>query len=462
MASAATGPSRTMGDSGAGLRIAVVGAGASGLGAAFALQRAGHSVELIERDAVLGGRFGVGMLGDRPVMFGGKNIGRRYTMLRAFTAAMGHNPWQPFGINASRLKNGKILTLDSARRGRTLATLREFGSPRDLLRLVGLAARVRSDEQHRFLGARPFAKLSRTHDHAPLSSHFGSELTRLLLRPVTVRMNGTEPDEMYLGTLNTNLGSLMDTYDQLQFGIQPALEAFAETVDVQLGATVEGVLTRADGTVTGLRVAHDGAPAREQLYDGVVLATPAFATAGIVRDLHAGLADRLDGVRYAPSTVCLVEYARPLFTPHVRALSLDDGGPCSNAGSYGTEDRHIVRYTFSGRPAGREEPSPDTLAGWVDTAEATLARSLEMRPSERVRTATRHWSAAYSAYVPFIGDFLAGVRGAVGAIAGLELAGDYLKGVAIESCFRSGSEAATRLTEQLGGASVPPAVAVAA
>lgn len=436
------------------LRVAVVGAGASGLGAAFQLHRSGHSVELIERDTVLGGRFGVGQLGDRPVMFGGKNIGRRYTMLRAFTAAMGRNPWEPFGINASRLKAGKVLTLDSSRRGRTLKTLREFGSPRDLARLLGLAARVRSDEQHRFLGAPPFAALSRKRDHAPLSAHFGSDLTRLLLRPLTVRMNGTEPEEMYLGTLNTNLGSLMDTYDQLQFGIQPVLDAFAETVDVRLGTTVEGLVVR-DGAVTGLRLVDGDGAVVERSYDGVVLATPAYAAAEILRATQSGLADRLDRVRYAPSTVCLVEYSRPLFTPDVRALSLDDGGPCSNAGSYGKEDRHIVRYTFSGRPAGRQEPSAGTLAEWVDAAEATVARSLAIRPGERIRTASRHWPAAYSAYVPFIGEFLADVRARVATTHALELAGDYLKGVAIESCFRSGIEAASRLAEQVGGASLP-------
>jgi protoporphyrinogen/coproporphyrinogen III oxidase len=435
--------------------VAVVGAGAAGLAAAFQLERSGHRVELIERDTVLGGRFGVGTLGDRPVMFGGKNIGRRYTSLRAFAAAMGHNPWEPFGINASRVKDGKVLTLDSSRRGRSLAALREVGSPRDLMRLVPLAARILANEQNRYLGAPPFAAVARKHDHAPLSAHFGPEMTRLLLRPITVRMNGTEPDQMYLGTINTNLASLMDTYDQLQHGIQPALEAFAERVSVRFGVNVEG-LTTSSGAITGLRAAHDGGPVQEESYDGVVLATPAYATADIVRDTRAHLAERLDCVRYAPSTVVLVEYDRPLFTPQVRALSLDDGGPCSNAGSYGMEDRHIVRYTFSGRPAGLEEPSAESLAGWVDAAEETLAQCLSITPGERVRTASRHWRAAYCAYVPFVGDFLTDVHAATAGMPGLELAGDYLKGVALEACFRSGTEAGVRLAAQFGEASATP------
>jgi protoporphyrinogen/coproporphyrinogen III oxidase len=431
-------------------RIAVVGGGISGLSTAFRLDRAGHTVELIERADTLGGRFGVGKLGARDVMFGGKNIGRQYSSFREFTSAFGNPAYEPFGINASRLKDGQLYTVDSSRRGSSLRNLLRAGAPTDLLRLVRLALRIRSEESNRFLGSEFFTKLANRKDNAPLSAHFGPELTRYLLRPMTVRMNGAEPDEVYLGTFGTNLSLLMDTYDQLEEGIQPVLDAVAQRLDVRLDAQVEGLVLQ-DGRVTGLRVAEGDSPAVERHYDGVVLATPAQPAAEIVSATHPALGKRLREVRYFPSTVVLVEYDRPFFSPDVRALAMDDG-PCSNAGAYGKEDRHIVRYTFSGRQ-GRTTGTPEQVDAWVDETEALVSRHLGIKPGARVRSLTRHWDAAYCAYLPFHGEFLSEVLGAAADTEGLELAGDYLKGASIEACSRSGAEAAARMSSHLARAS---------
>lgn len=431
---------------GKGRRIAVVGGGISGLSAAIRLESSGHHVDLIERDEALGGRFGVAKLGDRPVMMGGKNIGRRYRAFRSFVAALGDYEWEPFGISQSTMKDGEVLTLDSSRRGKSLDNIRRMGSVRDLARMATMAARIRVDESNRFLGSKYFTQLSRRHDHAPLSAHFGEVLTKTLLRPMTVRMNGAEPDEVYLGTFGTNLALLMDTYDQLSSGIQPVLDAIAQRVTVRLNTQVDSVVMR-DGEVVGLRVAVGGKPSEELPYDGVVIAAPAYATAEILSAEQPTLSKQLAEVRYCPTRVVLVEYDRPVFTPEVRALAMNDGGPCSNAGAYGKQDRHIVRYTFSGRN-GRSSfnPSSDRLDEWVGSTEERLTRYLGVGRAKRVRMVSRSWSAGYCAYVPFHGEFLARVRADLAELPGLELAGDYLWGVSIEACTRSGNDAAERLS----------------
>jgi oxygen-dependent protoporphyrinogen oxidase len=444
-----------LGGSGGEQRVAVVGSGPSGLAAAFHLERSGCQVDLIEREPVLGGRFGVGKLGDRPVMMGGKNIGKLYTSFRGFTASLGRPPWEPFGINASRVKDDRVYTLDSSRRGRSAMNFLRSGHPRDVARFASLLLRVRRDERNKFLGSPYFSELARRSDHAPLSGHFGPYMTKYLLRPMVIRMNGAEPDEVYLGTFGTNLALLMDTYDQLTGSIQPVLERFSERVNVRLGTQVEGLVTRS-GTVTGLRTSVDGGESEEQGYDGVVLATPAYATAAILRSTHAELSGRLEEVRYFPSTVVLVEYDRPVFTPEVRSLSMDDG-PCTNAGSYGMNDRYIVRYTFSGSHARTPDPPEAQIAAWVDEAEAKLARYVPgAGRALRVRDVTKHWPAAYSAYLPFHGEFLANVRRAVAGQPGLELAGDYIRGVSIEACFRSGTDAGVALASSLGAGRPAP------
>ncbi|WP_431771533.1 protoporphyrinogen/coproporphyrinogen oxidase [Streptomyces cucumeris] len=431
-------------------RVAVVGSGISGLAAALRLERNGYDVDLLEADDTLGGRFGVGRLGDRQIMAGGKNIGRRYTAFRAFTAELGADSYESFGYNASRIKDGEVLTLDSERRSQTLKNIRKMGSNRDFARMAAMAARIRMDDTNRFLGSHYFTRLSRAHDHAPLSAYFGPQMTDMLVRPMVIRNNGAEPDEVYPGTFGTNLAMLMDHYDQLGGGIQPALDAISKRVSVRLGARVEGLVVRA-GRLTGLRVSDHGAPAEERSYDGVVLATPAYATAEIVRSERPSLSRRLKDVRYFPSTVVIVEYDQPMFTREVRALAMDDG-PCSNAGSYGMEERHIVRYTYSGRQGRLIDPSPERIDELTSQTEEKLRTYLGAPRARRVHTTVKHWNAAYTGYLPFHADFLREVRESVATLPGLELAGDYIQGVCIEACCRSGNAAGSRLAAHLSGA----------
>ena len=193
---------------------------------------------------------------------------------------------------------------------------------------------------------------------------------------------------------------------------------------------MEQLITR-DGRAVGLGFSEAGGPVTEHYYDGIVLAAPAHATAEIVKSDLPGLSDLLSEVRYFPASVVLVEYDRPVFGSEVRAIVLD-GGPCSNAGVYGIHDLNIVRYTFSGKHA-RPTPTDAVLDEWIDDAEREITGLLGVEHVERVNIVKRIWDAAYCAYVPFHGTFLAQVRTEVAATPGLELAGDYLRGAPLEA-----------------------------
>jgi oxygen-dependent protoporphyrinogen oxidase len=264
---------------------------------------------------------------------------------------------------------------------------------------------------------------------------------------MTVRMNGAEPDEVYLGTFGTNLALMLDTYEQLDLGVQPAMEAVGRRIPVRLGTEVKGLVFK-EGRVAGLRLSERGGPATDSDYDGVVIATPAWSASAILEADHPDLARRLTGVRYFPSTVALVQYDRPVFSPQIRALAMDEG-PCSNAGAYGMQDRHIVRYTFSGRQGRRVQPTEEQLKGWIGETEERLIRYLGVGRAQREVSLVHHWDRAYSAYLPHHGDFLGDVRAAVAHLPGLELAGDYLWGVSLEACSRSGLAAGERMSQYL-------------
>ena len=427
-------------------KLAVVGGGVAGIGAAYRLHTAGYQVDLIERDDVLGGRFGVDRLGDRPVMMGGKNIGRSYTQLRAFLAALEVDEFEYFGVNTSRIINGNLITFDST--NNKLDLIRKFakmGTTADLAKLLWLMIKVRRNESNRFLGSETFSKVGAKRDHKPLTAYFGPELVNNMFRPLTVRLNGAEPDEMYLGNFGVNLG-LAGAFDQLTGGIQPALDSLSECVSVQLNSHVHGLIIR-DGRVQGLNISQNGGAPQQVAYDGVVVATPAYAAAEITKPALPTLSDLLMDVRYFPAAVAVIEYDRPVFDNVVRAIAVD-AGHCSNAGVYGVNDLNIVRYTFSGR-AARPMPSADALESWIDDAEKLIKQLLGIGELSRINVRTRIWPAAYCAYLPFYGEFLSKVRTEVASVPGIELAGDYLRGAPLEACFRSGQEAAQRVMADL-------------
>ncbi|MFD0363631.1 FAD-dependent oxidoreductase [Nocardia sp. GCM10030253] len=433
-----------------GSRLAVVGAGIAGMAAALRLHKAGYEVELIEQMDVIGGRFGLDRLGERTVMTGGKNLGRKYSALRGFLAELGATDYEEFGINTSRVFDGKLMTLDSKQSGwDKMRRLRRLAPLPDLLKLAYLGFLVRRAEENRFLGSAAFVRIAARNDDKPLSAHFGARIVRNMFRPMNVRMNGAEPDEVYLGTFGTNLSMIMDTYDQLTEGIAPVTDQLSKLVHVRTGARVEQVIT-GDGEVIGLGISDNGGPVIENRYDGVILASPAYATAEIVKSGLPTLSELLMEVTYFPAAVVLVEYDRPVFDAEVRAIVLDDG-PCSNAGVYGINDLHIVRYTFSGRLA-RPTPTDDVLDAWIDEAERRITGLLGVDHVERVNVCKRIWDAAYCAYVPFHGEFLSKVHAEVAATPGLELAGDYLRGAPLEAACRSGIEAAEMLLAQLPAA----------
>lgn len=442
-------------------RIGVVGGGLSGMAAAWMLDRAGFDVELIERDPHVGGRSQSGALGERSVTFGGKNIGHRYSLFREFTAAMGDNPYEPFGINASPVIDGEVRTFDGNRRVRSFGRFARDARPQDILRVAPLAARVARAEQHRFLGSDYFAAVGRRHDHRPLSTWFSERFASTVLRAITVRMNGAEPDEVWLGNFGSNLGMLLDSYDQLTHGVARVAEQFEARYRVRTDTEVTELVWDAEGAARGVMVRAPGGEELRLDYDGIVLALPAGAAARLVRGRDPLLSAHLAEVRYCPGAVALVEYDRSVFSRAVRGLAFPAGSPLSNAGAYGVEDRHIVRYTFSGRAARSwlgEGFDPEAL---VAEAEGQVAAHLPVHDASRLRIVARQWPTAYCAYVADHASWRAQLAARVAAVRGLELTGDYLRGVSIEACFRAARDCAGTLAASTP-APLHPAVPTAA
>ncbi|MEO1690990.1 MAG: FAD-dependent oxidoreductase [Cyanobacteria bacterium J06631_6] len=423
---------------------AVVGGGASGIAAAHYLQQQGIAVELIEMGERLGGRIATQTMGERQMAMGGKNIGKGYRLFREFTAAMGDNPYEFFGLNSSQVRNGKIVTLDGGQRWLGILKLLGSFAPLDLLRFLRMCLAIKLDGTNGYLGGKYFSSAIAKSGDVLLSDHFGKAVCQRLIRPMSVRMNGAEPDEIYLGNLGSNLRMVLDSYEQLNKGIEPVLEQFAKKVAVRLQTRVESLIVKGDRLV-GLEMVDGDDNVQQQEYAGIILATPASVTAKLIAPHNEELGNALAQVKYYPVAVIVAEYKRNIFSEQVRALVFDSSEPISNAGCYGVNDRHIVRYTFSGRAARpylEANTEPEEL---LSMAEKSLNRYIRVDASDRVQFVAQPMSLGLCAYTHDYPKFSRRLHAQLDKIQGMELAGDYLRGASIEACFQSGLESVERI-----------------
>jgi oxygen-dependent protoporphyrinogen oxidase len=433
-----------------GRKAAVVGGGWSGIAAAWYLHLDGYQVTLYDQGRTLGGRSASAHLGDRSVTLGGKNIGGKYSLFREFVAALGTDGFENFGINSSRIDNGKLRTVDGGSKLRAVLGFLRRTPPADALRLLRLIRLIRASDDNKFLRGPGFTALARRGGDLPMDGFFGPYLRSQLIRPMTVRMNAAEPDEVFIGSFGTNLGMLMDRFDQLTAGFESTFDAFSALVNTQLRTHVRRILTE-DGAAVGIEVLPEGGTVAQHAADVVVVALPSWDAAVLVEPLSTPLADTLREIQYFPAAVAMAEYAHPVFTEQVRALVFPPESPLSNAGAYGVDDRHIVRYTFSGRAArtflGED---PDAMA-LVKMGEAELTRYIPVPARTRQHIVAVHWQHGLCAYGRNHDERLSRIDDEVSRLPGLTLTGDYVQGASIEACFRAARDSAAALTHPKAG-----------
>ena len=423
---------------------AVVGGGASGIATAYYLQQQGFQVELIEQGERLGGRIASCQMGDRQIAMGGKNIGKAYYLFREFTEAMGDNPYEFFGLNSSQIRNGKIVTLDSSKRWRGILQLLGGFPIKDLFNFLRMCLAIKRNNDNGYLGGSYFNSLIKKLGDRQVSNYFGKAFCQRLIRPMSVRMNGAEPDEVYVGNLGSNIRMVLDTYEQLSQGIDKVLDQFTQTVSVRLNTSVTSLLVK-DNRVIGLEmVDQDGV--HQQHYDGVILATPASVTSKIVASSSSSLAETLRQVNYYPVMVIVAEYKRDIFSEQTRALVFNPEEAISNAGSYGINDRHIVRYTLSGSAARPYIESDMDATELLEIAEKTLDRYIPVNASERVRFVSQRMSTGLCAYTHNYPEFYDNIQSQLKTLPGLDLTGDYIQGASIEACFRAAKTLVDKIT----------------
>jgi oxygen-dependent protoporphyrinogen oxidase len=307
--------------------------------------------------------------------------------------------------------------------------------------------RVKSDETGGYLGSSLSRKLAARFDDRPASHYFSREFCNRVLRPMSVRMNGAEPDEIYVGNLGSNVRMILDTYEQFQHGLSPLLRDVQQQYDVRLGTAAESLLVTR-GRVSGVRVRTRDGQTTDLQGAGVILATPAHASAALTESVLPGLAGVLRSVAYYPVTLIVAEYDRPVFTSSVRAFVFGEEEVVSNAGAYGINDLNLVRYTFSGRTARGSIERTSNDEQLLKAGETALSKYVPLDAAWRRRYVVRHFRPGLCAYTPRHARFLDQIGHERAKLSGLYLTGDYIQGASIEACFRAASACVTRLSQE--------------
>ncbi len=187
--------------------------------------------------------------------------------------------------------------------------------------------------------------------------------------------------------------------------------------------------------------------------DRVILATPAYASAAVLRALHPTLADELDAIPYVTSATVSLAYPassvpRPL-DGYGYVSPRAEGGPvvaCTWTSNKFPdrvpEGQVLVRY-FLGR-AGQEEIVAQDDAALLDVARGELRRLSGITAAPSVARVFR-WPRGLPQYHIGHRARLDRIEHALVQLPGVALAGAAYRGVGIPDCITQGRAAADRV-----------------
>ena len=429
-------------------KVAVIGGGISGIASAYYFNQHHIDVDLYDAAESIGGRIGSGFLGDFSVDFGGKNIGRKYKRFRRFVSDFGDLPFEYFGFNTSQVIGGKVIKINKEKAGLySLMRLFYLCGLKGFIRLYPLVQAVKGDYTQGALNSSYFNDVADQNDHHSLSLFFGKRCSRYVIRPVTVRMNGAEPEECYPGNFGSNLALALDSYEQLQGGMSGLLQAFsagASSTRIITGYNVHRLEFDSSSSNVNL-ICYNKAKSKELKYKKVLLALPAKDASLLFKYSLPGLSELLEKVVYYPVAVAIAKYQKDVFQSDLRAMVFDNSSLLSNAGAYGINDLDLVRYTFSGiasRKLITSETNPENV---ISIAEKIIEKYFNVKGNKRENYVYKYLDPGLCAYSSYHYKLLEKIDHIFDPFCNIGLTGDYWRGASIEACFRSAEEAVQKL-----------------
>jgi len=440
--------------------IAVVGGGIAGLTCAWRLRRAGHDVEVLEREPVPGGRMRSERVttprGEFVVDRGAQFVASGYRNMRTVEAALGlagrRHAIEP--AHTAVLRGGRLHPSDygspgALLRSRALSPGAKLRLPRLLFELVRAARKLDPYRPERA------AALDREDLASWLRRVVGDEAGEFLLAPGFSSTFDSDPEDLSGAFALLTMRFVLSGFriEAFEGGTGLLARALADEVPVRTGCEVTGVETTDEGARVTYRTRGEG---REQrvLADAAVVALPGSLVSGVCATLTPAEKSFFAQVRYGRGIVCflMTERAPATIPGYGVAFPRREG-----VGLYGLAvDHHkrgaapagagLLNAALTAEAAARLWEAPDAaVVGHVADA---LARTPVGRLAP-LASAVHRWD-------PMLPQFHAGYLGHLAAFLArrdrsprLAFAGDYLIGPYTEMALTSGMRAATEIARGL-------------
>jgi protoporphyrinogen/coproporphyrinogen III oxidase len=462
------------------MQTAIIGGGIAGLAAAYELEKAGVEYALFEAGNRLGGVISSAMVAGSALEDGPDSFLTEKPAAAELCRELGladdlipsndraRKTWIVVGKRLISLPDGLMFLIPTKLMPTALTPLFSLSTKvRMGLELLHAPRTEDADESVAALVERHYGPEVVDRLAGPLlSGIFGGEVSQLSARAVMPRM--VEMEATY-GSLTRAMlavrkarpagGSSRATFTTLRGGLQQLIDALAGRLNpdsIRLNVPVRMLERTGNEMGSGWRVTT---AAGSEVFDSVIVATPAWAAAELLRAVDTELGQELNRIPYSSSiTVNLVYDEAKL-------------GPLPNGFGFlvpASAGRAMLACTFAHRKfVGKTMPGKAVLRAFLggvrnaalldqpdEVLIATARRELSEILGARVvgphiepdETRVSRWPQAMAQYAVGHLERVARIRAHVDTLPRLHLVGNAYDGIGISDCIRLGREAAQKIT----------------
>jgi protoporphyrinogen/coproporphyrinogen III oxidase len=444
-------------------RFVVVGAGVTGLTAAYRLTQAGHDVTVLEASEIIGGKLRTTPFAGAPAVDEGADVFLArvpWATELCQELGLGDDLISPAASSASVWWDGRM---------HPIPTGLVLGVPAGL---GGLArSRLLSPRGKVAAALEPLRRPRDAHDNVGtlIRARFGDEVLERLVDPLLGGINAGDCDQLSLAASAPQLETAAKDHRSLLLGLR---RNRPRTTGPIFFSPRQGMAAIPQALATHLHDVRSSTPVRSLAQDGggwrietdthslradgVLLAVPAFVAADLLANLSPAATTGLRGIDHASVVMVTLAFPSAAFEhlpegagylvpkPQQRSVTAVSVGTAKWP-AWRVDDQVILRVSVGryGTEAVTHGDDPTVLQRALDD----IRPALGLRSDPTAHRITR-WDRAFPQYRPgHVGHILTIRKTLASDVPHLHVAGAGFDGIGIAACIRQGNEVASTMTE---------------